>query len=198
MSSSRKILSPEGHSWNGDNYIVCIFEKPYTVTEFLSFFDKLRLQDSSDHPVSKKAISDKASRLFYTFSGLHFLLKQVYALAVIGLNGRSSTTTTTTTLSKEDEELVQHFETCNGYFIEFTKILKIVELYYLGTIVEEEESNLLSNDNYVREVVKNDLMTELEKKVREDNLAIPYLFKTLESEGLDISLPLLRGMLSIS
>lgn len=181
-SSSELATAVIGHPWDGNKKLVSLFEKPYTITEFLSFFDKLRLNSDS----SKSKISDKASRLFYTFSGLHFLLKQVYAVVTLGLNPLSNI---------EIEELTKHFETCSDYFTEFTRILKVVEIRYLELIVFSETA--LAND-YVGEVIKNEKMTALEQRVREDHLGIPYLLTVLESEGLNISVPLIQGMLCIN
>lgn len=181
-SSPELATAAVGHPWDGNKKVVLIFEKPYTITEFLSFFDKLRL--NSD-PL-KNRISNKASRLFYTFSGLHFLLKQVYAVAILGLEQTSSI---------EMEELKRHFETCSDYFTEFTRILKIVEIYYLELIVYGERP--LTSD-YLEEVIKNEKLTALEQRVREDHLVIPYLLTVLEREGLNISATLIQGMFCIN
>ena len=182
-SSPELATAAVGHPWDGNKKVVLIFEKSYTITEFLSFFDKLRL--NSD-PL-KNRISNKASRLFYTFSGLHFLLKQVYAVAIHDLEQTSSI---------EMEELKRHFETCSDYFSEFTRILKIVEIYYLELIVDGESLPLTSD--YLEEVIKNEKLMALEQRVREDQLVVPYLLTVLEREGLNISATLIQDMLCIN
>lgn len=187
--ASKYCSSPElataavGHPWDGNKKVVLIFEKSYTIIEFLSSFDRLRL--NSDPPKSR--ISKKASRLFYTFSGLHFLLNQVYAVAILGLNDSSSI---------DIEELKRHFETGSDYFTEFTRILKIVEIYYLELILYEEERPL--SGDYLEELIKNEQLTALEERVRGDHLVIPYLLMVLAKEGLNISVSLIQGMLCVN
>lgn len=171
--------------WDENKKVVCLFnETSYTMTDFLSLFDTLRL----DSDPRKSRASAKASRLFYTFSGLHFLLKQVYNVSIRGLNHSPSIETM--------KEVTRHFENGNNYFTEFIKILKIVEIHYLELIVFEEENSLATD--YLGEVLINEQMTALEKKVRGDQLTIPYLLMVLEYEGLDISVALIRDMFHIS
>lgn len=171
-----------GQSWGGNKHIIYLFEKSYTIVDILSFFDKLRV--NSD-PL-KSQVSNQASRLFYTFSGLHFLLKQVHAVTIHGLNLWSSI---------KPDEVIKHFTSSNEYFIKFIEILMIVEIQYLEMIVFKQEQSLATD--YVEEVIINEQMMALEQKVREDQLAIPYLLTVLESEGLHMSASLARGMLCI-
>lgn len=181
-SSSFEIVTPAiDRLWERNKKVIFIFKTSYTIPDFLSFLDTLRL-DSDPRKIQASA---KASRLFYTFSGLHFLLTQVYALAIRGLNHSSSI---------EIEELKKHFETGNDYLIEFIKILQIVEIHYLELILfSGGEENLITD--YIGEVLLNKQMTALEQVVRKDQVTIPYLLTVLESEGLDISVSLIRRML---
>lgn len=182
-SSSFFEIAPStiNHIWEGNRKVIFIFKTSYTIPDFLSFLDTLRL----DSDPQKIQASAKASRLFYTFSGLHFLLTQVYAVATRGLDHSSRI---------EIEELKRKFESGNDYLIEFIKILRVVEIHYLELILLLAGEEDLIND-YVGEVLLNKQMTALEQVVRKDQVTIPYLLTVLESEGLDISIPLIRQML---
>lgn len=180
-SSSQLATAKVGHPWDGHKKVVLLFDEPYSITEFLVCFDKLRLESD---PLESR-ISSKASRLFYTFSALHFLLQQVYSVAIFGLNASSSI---------EIGELRRRFESCSGYFTEFTRLLKVVELHFLELILSGEAT---SASDYLEALVVNDQMTALDRKVREDDSVVPYLLTVLETEGLNISASLIQGMLRL-
>lgn len=171
-----------GHPWDGTKKVIILFDEHFSITEFLLCFDKLRL-DSNEPPEGQ--IFVKASRLFYTFSGLHFLLKQVSSVAIYGLDSSTDI---------EIGELRRHFESCSDYFTELTKLLKVVELHFLELISSGETS---SARDYVEALVEYEQITALEQRVREDHLVIPYLLTVLESEGLNISVSMIQRMLCI-
>lgn len=173
-----------GYPWSGHKKVVLLFEQPYSITEFLVSFDKLRLDPD---PLDKSQISNNASRIFYTFSGLHLLLKQVDAVAIRGLDHSSSI---------EIEELKERFESCSDYFTEFTRLLKVVEISFLELILAAEEKGDSLEISYLEHLVQNELMIALEESVREDRLLVPYLLTLLESEGLNISVSLIQRLLS--
>lgn len=181
-SSAQLATAKVGHPWDGHKKVVLLFDEPYSITEFLVCFDKLRLESD---PLKSQISDQAASRLFYTFSALHFLLQQVYSVAIFGLNASSSI---------EIGELRRRFESCSAYFTDFTRLLKVVERHFLELVSSGETP---SATDYLEALVVNDQMTALDRKVREDDLVVPYLLTVLESEGLNISASLVQGMLRL-
>lgn len=174
--------SIRGHPWNNDKKVVSLFGLPYTILEFLDHLDKFRLRYYV--PESQTAIQIK--RLFFTFSSLHFLLRQIEHLNKIGIDTPSS--------DIDPSSLRHSFGICSQYFTKFTQLLKVVEDKSTATTVFGEP---VMTREYIDDLLENEQMIALEKRVREDFIHVRFLLITLRMEGLDITASRLQRMLGI-
>lgn len=179
--SSQMASSIHGHPWDNDKKVVSLFGLPYTILEFLDYLDKFRLRFYV--PDSQTSIQIK--RLFFTFSSLHFLLRQIETVNKIGVAPSS----------KIDSSLLQRsFQICSEYFTKFTQLLKVVEEQSTATTTFGE---LVMTTEYVDDLLSNEQMKALEQKVREDFIHVRFLLIVLRMEGLDITASRLQRMLGI-
>lgn len=186
MSSSSRLsfelaTSFLGHPWDNDKKVVVLFGLPYTILEFLNHLDKFRLRFYK--PESQ--ISVKIKRLFFTFSSLHFLLRQIDTVDKIGISAASDI---------DFGYLERSFNNCSEYFTKFTQLLKVVEEQSTATTALGEPT---MTTEYVNDLLENEEMTALEQQVREDYINVRYLLLVLRVEGLDITASRLQRMFGI-
>lgn len=173
--------SIRGHPWDNDKKVVSLFGLSYTILEFLNHLDKFRLR----YYVPESQTSIQIKHFFFTFSSLHFLLRQIENLDKIGIDSSSS--------DIDPSSLQRSFDICSEYFAKFTQLLKVVEdkssTVFLGqpTMIRE----------YLDDLLENEQMIALEKRVREDLIHVRFLLIVLRMEGLDITASRLQRMLGI-
>lgn len=170
-----------GHPWDNDKKVVVLFGLPYTILEFLNHLDKFRLQ----HYRPESQTSVKIKRLFFTFSSLHFLLRQIDTIDRIGISPSSNI---------DFGYLERSFNHCSDYFTKFTQLLKVVEEYSITMTASAEPTMTTA---YMNDLLKNEQMVALEQEVREDYINVRYLLIVLRLEGLDITASRLQRMFGI-
>lgn len=168
-----------GHPWDNDKKVVILFDLPYTILEFLNHLDKFRLR----HYRPESQTSIKIKRLFFTFSSLHFLLRQIDTIDRIGISPSSDI---------DFGYLERAFNHCSDYFTKFTQLLKVVEEDSIARTTSTEPPTMTTA--YVNDLLKNEEMTALEQQVREDYINVRYLLLVLRIEGLDITASRLQRM----
>lgn len=171
-----------GHPWDNDKKVVSLFGLPYTILEILNQLDKFRLQFYE--PDSQTSV--KIKRLFFTFSSLHFLLRQIENVDKIGISASTSVI--------DGCYLEESFKNCSEYFTKFTQLLKVVEEHSTATTVSEEPN---MTTEYIDGLLANEQMVALEQQVREDFVNVRYLLLVLRIEGLDITASRLQRMFGI-
>lgn len=172
-----------GHPWSNEKKVVELFGLPYTILEFLDHLDKHRLRFYRQNSQTSVLIK----RLFFTFSSLHFLLRQIEKLHAIGISPSSEI---------DFSDLQRSFHICSEYFSRFTQLLKVVEerSETAMTIFGEEPA---MTAKYVEDLLRNEQMKALEQRVREDFIHVRFLLIVLRVEGLDITASRLQRMLGI-
>lgn len=173
--------SIHGHPWDNDKKVISLFGLPYTILEFLNHLDKFRLR----FYVPESQTSVKIKRLFFTFSSLHFLLRQIESVNKIGISPASEI---------DPFFLQRSFNNCSEYFTKFTQLLKVVEEQSTATTAFGEPT---MTTEYVDDLLKNEQMTVLEQRVREDFINVRFLLIVLRMEGLDITASRLQRMFGI-
>lgn len=179
--SSSMASSIRGHPWDNEKKVVSLFGRPYTILEFLNHLDKFRLR----FYVRNSQTSVQIKRLFFTFSSLHFLLRQIETLNTIGISSSSEI---------DFSYLQRSFHICSEYFTKFTQLLKVVEEQSTATTAFGES---VMTSGYVDDLLNNEQMKTLEQKVREDFIHVRFLLIVLRVEGLDITASRIQRMLGI-
>lgn len=167
-----------GHPWDNDKKVVSLFGLPYTILEFLNYLDKFRLRYYQ--PESQTSV--KIKRLFFTFSSLHFLLRQIESINKIGISTSSEI---------NFYYLERSFNNCSEYFTKLTQLLKVVEEHSTAITIWGEPT---MTTEYVNDLLENEQMIALEQRIREDYINVRYLLIVLRIEGLDITASRLQRM----
>lgn len=173
--------SVRGHPWDNDKKVVSLFGLPYTILDFLNHLDKYRLLFY--RPETPTAV--KIKRLFFTFSSLHFLLRQIETVNKIGISPNSEI---------DPFMLQRSFSNCCEYFTRFTQLLKVIEEQSTATTARGEPT---MTTEFIDDLLKNEQMTALEQRVREDFIHVRFLLMVLRMEGLDITASRLQRMFGI-
>lgn len=183
-SPLEQTISTLGHPWNQNEKVIHIFETDYSILDFLSLLDSSRLELQSQ----KSPISDKAERLFYTFSGLFFLLKEVHAVEELGLSSSSNINI---------GNLKRQYTSCCEYITIFIQLLEVVEARIWLNSMEYQSLKDMEND-YMKGLIENKQMVALIEAVRDDFVSVRFLLMVLRSEGLDIIATRIQRNLGIS